>query len=124
MYTVLVVDDQTLFRDVARRMFCSTDAFVVVGEAVDGEDALRQYDDLHPDLVLMDVLMERMDGLQAARCIIEKDSKANVLLTSLSDVPAWARLSKDLRVMAFVPKRELRPNAIKVLGRTQECGRG
>ena len=115
MYTVLIVDDQQLFRDLARSMLHANDAFDVVGDAVDGEDALELYDNLRPDLVLMDVQMERMDGLEATRRIMQKDSKANVLLTSMSGDPAYERLGKELGVMAFVPKRELRPTAIKTM---------
>ena len=115
MYTVLIVDDQQLFRDLARSMLHSSDAFSVVGDAIDGEDALQLYDSLRPDLVLMDVQMERMDGLEATRRIMAKDSKANVLLTSMSGDPAYERLGRELGVMAFVPKRELRPSAIKTL---------
>ena len=115
MYTVLIVDDQQLFRDLARSMLHSNDAFEVVGDAVDGEDALELYDNLRPDLVLMDVQMERMDGLEATRRIMQKDSTANVLLTSMSGDPAYERLGRELGVMAFVPKRELRPTAIKAL---------
>ena len=115
MYTVLIVDDQQLFRDLARSMLHSNSAFSVVGDAVDGEDALPLYDSLRPDLVLMDVQMERMDGLEATRRIMEKDSRANILLTSMSGDPAYERLGKELGVMAFVPKRELRPSVIKTL---------
>ncbi len=113
MYTVLIVDDQQLFRDLARSMLHSVDVFEVVGDAVDGEDAVALYEKLRPDLVLMDVQMERMDGLEATRRIIERDSQANVLLTSMSGDPAYARLGKEMGVMAFVPKRELQPSAIK-----------
>jgi len=115
MYKVLIVDDQQLFRDLARSMLHSNDAFEVVGDAIDGEDALELFDNLRPDLVLMDVQMERMDGLEATRRIMQKDSMANVLLTSMSGDPAYERLGKELGVMAFVPKRELRPTAIKAL---------
>ncbi len=115
MYTVLIADDQVLFRDVARTMFQSTDSFEVVGDATDGEDALKRYDELHPDLVLMDVLMERMDGLQATRRLKEKDSEANVLLTSMSRDAGYARLADELDLVGFVPKRELQPTAIKTL---------
>ena len=124
MYTVLIVDDQQLFRDLARSMLHSNSAFSVVGDAVDGEDALPLYDSLRPDLVLMDVQMERMDGLEATRRIMEKDSKANILLTSMSGDPAYERLGKELGVMAFVPKRELRPNAIKALLDQRAAGFG
>jgi DNA-binding NarL/FixJ family response regulator len=115
MYTVLIVDDQQLFRDLARSMLHTSDLFDVVGDAADGEDAVEMYDSLKPDLVLMDVQMERMDGLEATRQIMQKDKKANILLTSMSGDPAYERLGKELGVLAFVPKRDLRPNAIKGL---------
>ena len=62
---VLVVDDSPLIRAVLREAFASTRDLVVVGEAVDGHDAVAKVQELGPDIVTMDVLMPNMDGLAA-----------------------------------------------------------
>ena len=121
MYTVLIADDQKIFRDMTRNMLSSVDFFEVIADATDGEDAVELYAELRPDLVVMDVQMERMDGLQASRRIIRGDSRANVLLTSISDDAAYARLGEELGVMAFVPKHRFRPDAIKAM-LDERCG--
>ena len=72
MIRVLLVDDQELFRAGLRVILDSQPDIVVVGEAGDGVEALRQVDALAPDLVLMDVRMPEMDGIEATRQIFNE----------------------------------------------------
>ena len=64
---VLIADDQDLVRAGLRMLIDAEDDLEVVGEAVDGERALLEARRLEPDLVLMDIRMPRLDGLEAAR---------------------------------------------------------
>ncbi|MBI2888290.1 MAG: response regulator transcription factor [Chloroflexi bacterium] len=64
---LLIADDQALFREGLRLLLEQTGEFTVVGEAADGLEALEQAEALRPELVLMDISMPRMDGLEAAR---------------------------------------------------------
>ena len=68
--SVLVVDDQALFREIANSMFEVTGEFKVIAEAEDGVDAIAAYKRNRPDLVLMDIQMARMNGLEATREIL------------------------------------------------------
>jgi two-component system NarL family response regulator len=70
MISVLLVDDQELFREIARSMFESTGEFKVIAEAIDGVEAVSAYTEHSPDFVLMDVQMARMNGIEAARKIL------------------------------------------------------
>ena len=65
--TVLVVDDHPIMRQGLREVLAGSGRFVVVGEAGDGEEALRLAADLMPQLVIMDVIMPRKDGIEACR---------------------------------------------------------
>lgn len=78
---VLVVDDSMLMR----RMICETltDAgWQVVGEGLDGAEAIRLYDELRPDAVTMDIVMPGTDGIYALQKIIELDPEARVVVVS------------------------------------------
>jgi len=84
--TVLVVDDQKVVRDGLAMMLGLLDGIEVVGVAVDGADALRQVQDLEPDVVLMDLNMPTMDGVEATRQLAARGSRARVVvLTTYAD---------------------------------------
>jgi DNA-binding NarL/FixJ family response regulator len=92
--SVLVVDDQAPFRSAARAVLRATPGFGIVGEAASGEEAVELAASLEPDLVLMDVMMTGIGGIEAARRIVaERPGTVIVLLSSYreDDLPANAR---------------------------------
>ena len=115
MLRVLLVDDQELFRDIARSMFSGSDDFEVIAEAEDGLDAVSAYLDLNPDLVLMDVQMARMNGLEATREILKGDPDACVVITSMRSEPEYQRLALDMGAVGFIPKRELSLSSLRAI---------
>ena len=64
--SVLIVDDHPSFRATAQRLLLEAEGFTVVGEAVDGREALRKAKELHPDIVLLDVQLPDIDGFEVA----------------------------------------------------------
>jgi DNA-binding NarL/FixJ family response regulator len=83
---VVVVDDQKVVRDGLAMMLGLLDGIEVVGVAVDGADALRQVQDLDPDVVLMDLSMPTMDGVEATRQLVARGARARVVvLTTYAD---------------------------------------
>ena len=84
---VLTVDDQPVFRRAARRLIAATPGFLQVGEAASGRQALKLAAELRPDLVLVDVRMPGMDGLETTRRLAETTPEAVLVLISLEDVP-------------------------------------
>jgi DNA-binding NarL/FixJ family response regulator len=86
MIRVLLADDQRLVRAGLRMLCDSTDDLEVVGEAADGHEAVRLAEQTVPDVVLMDLRMPRMDGITAARRLIERLPSARVVaLTTFDD---------------------------------------
>jgi DNA-binding NarL/FixJ family response regulator len=84
---VVVVDDQIVFRQVVRDVIAMTPGFEMVGEAPSGEEALATVDDLHPDLVLLDVRMPGMDGVETAARLCSADPSVVVVLISIDEAP-------------------------------------
>jgi pilus assembly protein CpaE len=110
--TVLVVDDQRPFRVAAAAVLRRTPGFVLVGEAASGEEALDQVAALEPDLVLMDINMPGMGGVEAARQVRATAPGTVVFLCSTyerADLPPAAAASG---AVAYVHKEELRPDLL------------
>jgi two-component system chemotaxis response regulator CheY len=91
---ILLVDDSTYIRTVLGSVITEA-GFEVAGEAADGEEAIRKYMNLKPDLILMDVVMEPMNGMAAAKAILDKDPEAAILMvTVLEDKDILLELMK------------------------------
>ena len=76
---VLIVDDQTIVRKGIRALLAEVEDITVLGETGNGEDAVAQAKQLHPDVILMDLVMPEMDGIEATRRITQ-DSDARILV--------------------------------------------
>ena len=83
---VLIVDDHKMVRQGLRAFVLIQDDLELVGEAADGQEACALYERLRPDVVLMDLMMPRMNGVAATRALLERDPKACIIaLTSFKD---------------------------------------
>ena len=105
---VLIVDDQAPFRDVARTVVELTDGFEVVGEVETGEDSVTSARDLHPDLVLMDVNLPGISGLDATRQIlagVEATRPVVVLVLSTYEADEYAPRAAEAGAAAAIASK-------------------
>jgi DNA-binding NarL/FixJ family response regulator len=110
---VLTVDDQAVFRGIAREVIDATEGFEAVGEAASGEEALAAVDRLAPHLVLLDVRMPGLDGIEVARRLRATHADTLLVLISIDDsidLPAAARI--DERV-PLVRKQDFGPRLLR-----------
>ena len=112
MAKILLVDDAAFMRKVIKDTL-NKNGYTDVHEAVDGADAVGKYDELHPDLVMMDITMPNMDGLEALKAIRAKDPNANVVMCSAMGqesmvIDAVRSGAKDFIVKPFKPDRVLK----------------
>ncbi len=113
--SVLVVDDQAPFRLAARAVIKRAEGFELVGEAESGEEAVALAADLRPDLVLMDINMPGINGLEATARIVADAPDAVVFLCSTyerSDLPDEA---VESGARAYINKEELGPVVLRDL---------
>ena len=121
MTTVLLVDDQALLRVGFRLVIESEPDLRVVGEAADGAVALTQVAALRPDVVLMDVRMPGMDGIEATRRITEEHPDARVLVLTTFDVDEYAFAALRSGASGFLLK-SARPEELVEAIRTVASG--
>ncbi|MPZ89084.1 MAG: response regulator [Nitriliruptorales bacterium] len=110
---VVIVDDQAPFRDAARMVAELTDSFEVVGEAETGEAAVEMVRDLDPDLVLMDVNLPGIDGLEATRRILAGSDRTRIILVlSTYEPDEYAPRAAAAGAAAYIPKSLFGPDAL------------
>ncbi|HEX4941474.1 MAG TPA: response regulator transcription factor [Actinomycetota bacterium] len=111
---VLIVDDQEPFRMAARMVVEATEGFDVVGEAETGEDSVTMASDLSPDLVLMDVNLPGINGLDATRQILAADVAGTiVLLLSTYEEEEYAPRAAECGAAAYIPKSAFGPDRLE-----------
>ncbi len=109
--SVLVVDDQSLVRVGFRMVLNATEDIRVIGDAADGAAAIRETERLEPDLVLMDVRMPVMDGVEATRRICSSGSSARVLVLTTFDLDEYAFAAIRAGASGFLLK-DVRPEEL------------
>jgi DNA-binding NarL/FixJ family response regulator len=112
---VFVVDDSNVFLDAAREVLEASPDFELIGEAHSGEAAIPAVIRLRPDLVLVDVILPGMDGIETCRRLGDMADQPFVILCSVGEDPrAVAGASHtDSSGVPFMPKARISPNALR-----------
>jgi len=105
--SVLLVDDHSLVRLGFRRMLEDHADLVVIGEAADGEEAVRLAKNLKPDVIVMDCAMPRLNGLDATRQILKISPDAAVLMLSMHSEDTLVRQALDAGAKGYILKNAI-----------------
>jgi two-component system, NarL family, invasion response regulator UvrY len=109
---VLIVDDHEPFRRTARAVVRETAGFEVAGEAADGEASVAAAEVLQPDIVLMDVNLPGISGVEATRRIRAAVPRTTVLLLSTREANEFVRAVADCGAAGYLPKARLSPEQL------------
>ena len=101
--TILVVDDSP-FASKQIQDLVEENGYEVIGYAKNGEEGIRMYEDLHPDIVVMDIIMPGIDGLETVEILLKRDPDATILmLSSLCDSGTLEEV-KSIGLKYLIPK--------------------
>ena len=112
---VLIVDDHAILREGIRALLALQEDIEIVGEAADGREAVDKARQLEPDVVLMDVAMPLMDGLEATRRIRKENPKAKVLILTQYDNKEYVLSSIKSGASGCVPKRAVASELVSAI---------
>jgi DNA-binding NarL/FixJ family response regulator len=108
MRRILIADDSAIARRALRALIETHEEWNVVGEAENGQDAIARVRELHPDVVVLDLVMPRMNGLEAARELAKIEPQLPILLCTVQFSPHLVAEARRSGVQGAVPKAEAR----------------
>jgi two-component system, NarL family, response regulator NreC len=112
---VLLVDDHAILREGVHALLAREPDILVVGEAADGQEALEQVPRLKPDVVIMDIVMPRMNGLEATRLISERYPDSRVLILSMYDDHEYVVQIIQAGASGYVLKRVVTEDLVRAI---------
>jgi DNA-binding NarL/FixJ family response regulator len=112
---ILLVDDHPVVRQGLKSLLQGRSEWEVVGEASDGIDALEKVDSLKPDVVVLDVTMPRMNGIEACRLIQQRTSGLEVLFVTQHDSPQMMREALAAGARGYVVKTNLARDLVEAV---------
>ncbi|GEK31449.1 transcriptional regulatory protein DegU [Kurthia zopfii] len=118
MTKIIIVDDHQLFREGVKRILDFENSFEVVAEGDDGIDTVRLYEEYSPDVVLMDINMPQMNGVEATEQLIEKYPEAKVIMLSIHDDESYVSHALKSGALGYMLKEmdaDEIVNAIKIV---------
>jgi DNA-binding NarL/FixJ family response regulator len=105
-YQILIADDHAMVRDGLRNLIRQNKDYSVIGEAKSGNEALDLYDSLKPDLIILDISMPDINGMEVSKEILDKNPEAGIIVLSMYDDEEYVSRCLELGVKGYVVKSE------------------
>ena len=102
--SVLIVDDHALVRDGIVAMLKNEEDIQIIGEAVDGEEAVSKNNELQPDIIIMDIMMPKFNGLEAAKMIKEQHPNSKIIFLSMEVKEDFISEAIKSGASGYIPK--------------------
>lgn len=113
---ILLVDDSRDFLNLIQNFLKKRNIYRVVGTAISGEEAIQQAAELSPDVIVMDMAMPRMSGLEATRRIKLEHPAIRIVIVSLHDMPEYRTAAANVGADGFVSKTHLHEKLLDTIG--------
>jgi two-component system response regulator DegU len=114
---IMLADDHAEFRRVVREFLSRLPNVGNVYEVSDGQEAVDANEVLHPDIILMDIAMPGLNGLEATRIIKEKHPQTRVVIATMHDSPMYKQHAQEVKADAVFFKPKMKENLEALLGR-------
>lgn len=105
-YKILLADDHVMIREGIKILLKKNKEYDVIGEAVNGLDAIEKFKELKPDLVILDISMPELSGMDTAKQLLKIDPDALIIILSMFDDEDYIRLCIEIGVKSYVVKSE------------------
>ena len=102
--TILTVDDSLIVHQILESIMKEAEGYEIVGHALDGVQAIKLYAELHPDIVLLDIIMPEKDGLETLAELLEHDADANVIIVSSYGTVDAVEQAPEIGAKGFLQK--------------------
>jgi DNA-binding NarL/FixJ family response regulator len=112
---VLIVDDNAKFIKSVKKLLSNEQDIEVIGEAREGKEAILKAKELKPDIVLMDVRMPEMGGIEATRRISQEVPEVKTIILTIYDIDEYRNAATNSGAVAFVLKKFMRDNLIQTI---------
>jgi DNA-binding NarL/FixJ family response regulator len=119
---ILVADDHAIMRDGIRALLASNEDIEIVGEAADGKEAIERAGEISPDIIIMDISMPRMDGLEAMRRIKKKQPNIKTLVLTQHDNQEYIISIIRAGAAGYLPKKAVSSDLIAAIRAIHQDG--